>query len=70
MAGRDTIGATLVTIHNIHYLQRLMERLRQSIIDGVFPEFVQSFMDVYYPNRSYPSWAVAALFKAGIDLTR
>lgn len=62
------VGAQLVTYHNVTYMLSLMRRLRQSIIDGGFDEFVQQFMLTQFPNKDYPSWAVDALTEAHIRL--
>ena len=50
-------------------MMRLMRELRESIIDGTLPVFVQSFMDRMYPDHRYPEWAFKALLKAGIDVS-
>ncbi|MGD9606924.1 MAG: tRNA guanosine(34) transglycosylase Tgt [Leucobacter sp.] len=35
---KEMLGSTLATIHNERYIVRLVERIRQSIIDGTFAE--------------------------------
>lgn len=35
---KEMLGSTLATIHNERYIVRLVERIRQSIIDGTFTE--------------------------------
>lgn len=35
----EILGATLLSIHNVHFSVRLMERARQAILDGAYPEF-------------------------------
>jgi hypothetical protein len=53
----EAIGCHLITLHNMHYMKRLMSSLRQSIIDGNFPEFVQDFLDKQFPGgRGVPQW--------------
>ena len=52
LATKEQTGARLVTIHNIAYMMRLGERMREAIRSGTFPDFVVSF---------FKSW-VCALF--------
>ncbi|ETL88238.1 queuine tRNA-ribosyltransferase [Phytophthora nicotianae] len=63
-----SIGAHLITYHNVTYMLNLMRRLRQSIIDEKFEQFVQNFMLQQFPDRNYPQWAVDALTEAKISL--
>ncbi|XP_018610123.2 queuine tRNA-ribosyltransferase catalytic subunit 1 isoform X2 [Scleropages formosus] len=65
----DTAALHHITIHNISYQLSLMQSVRQSIIDGCFPQFVRAFMDRMFPSREqYPRWAVDALASVGITL--
>jgi queuine tRNA-ribosyltransferase len=41
-------AGTLASIHNIHFLLRLVEKIRASIIDDTFFEFKKEFMERYY----------------------
>ena len=43
----EILGATLLTIHNIRFSVRLMERIRESILNGDFPEFKRDFLQKY-----------------------
>jgi queuine tRNA-ribosyltransferase len=43
----EILGPRLATIHNLHYYQRLMERLRQAIIDGTVPAVVAELRATY-----------------------
>lgn len=63
-----SVGAQLLTLHNIAYLTRLMAKARQAIIDGKFEEFVQRFMLDLYPDKKYPRWSSDALTSAGVTL--
>jgi hypothetical protein len=47
---------------------RLMQRIRDSIRDGCFPEFVRKFMDTAYPGGTYPTWVQDSLASVGITL--
>ncbi|KAM9843715.1 queuine tRNA-ribosyltransferase catalytic subunit 1 [Aulostomus maculatus] len=65
----DTAAMHHITIHNISYQLTLMRSVRQSIIDGRFPEFIRMFMKRMFPSRDqYPSWAVDALASVNITL--
>jgi queuine tRNA-ribosyltransferase catalytic subunit len=64
----STVGAQLLTLHNVAYLTQLMKRARTAIIDGEFPNFVQDFMLALHPSKEYPGWAKDALLKAGVEL--
>jgi len=45
-----------------------MREMRESIVAGCFPEFVQRFFLKMFPSRNYPSWAVDALNSVNIAL--
>jgi len=47
---------------------RLMTEMRDSIIAGRFPEFVQRFFLTLFPSHNYPQWAVEALDSVNITL--
>eukprot|EP01104_Vermistella_antarctica_P001033 TRINITY_DN1109_c1_g1_i1.p1 TRINITY_DN1109_c1_g1~~TRINITY_DN1109_c1_g1_i1.p1 ORF type:complete len:403 (+),score=68.71 TRINITY_DN1109_c1_g1_i1:193-1401(+) len=68
MSAREQTGCQLITYHNIAYQMRLMSGIRNSIISGAFPQFVQAFMSRHYPNATYPVWVKEALHDAGMDL--
>jgi len=40
----EILGATLLSIHNIRFSIRLMEQIRESIMDGTFVEFKTEFL--------------------------
>ncbi|KAI1884329.1 hypothetical protein AGOR_G00225300 [Albula goreensis] len=65
----DTAAMHHVTVHNISYQLTLMRSVRESIIEGRFPEFVRTFMKRMFPvEGTYPSWAVDALASVNITL--
>ncbi|QIX01239.1 hypothetical protein AMS68_006756 [Peltaster fructicola] len=68
--GKETVGAHLLTIHNVHYMLNLMRRAREAIINDSFPAFLrQYFSTLYQGDRTkYPAWAISALRKVGVDL--
>jgi queuine tRNA-ribosyltransferase len=45
---KEMSAATLATIHNERYIVRLVERMRQSIIDGTFYEFKEDYLGRFY----------------------
>jgi queuine tRNA-ribosyltransferase len=46
----EVLGASLTTLHNIHWFCDFMERMRQSILDGTFEEF-RADVHKQYPER-------------------
>jgi queuine tRNA-ribosyltransferase len=68
IAGKESLGAALLSYHNIAYQLQLMKRMRTAIIDGNFPEFVHKYVLTQYPNN-IPAWVVDALGSTGITFT-
>ncbi|KAG9301268.1 hypothetical protein G9A89_012651 [Geosiphon pyriformis] len=69
LATRETVGCHLITLHNLSYQLRLMESIRQAIIEDSYPLFVQKFFkDLFRGRDNYPEWAVNALRSLNIDL--
>jgi queuine tRNA-ribosyltransferase catalytic subunit len=68
VAAKETAGAHLLSIHNVHYLLDLMRRARQAIIDDRYPAFVKAFFKDLYPEGDFPEWATTALKGVGVDL--
>ncbi|XP_077326395.1 queuine tRNA-ribosyltransferase catalytic subunit 1 isoform X1 [Lithobates pipiens] len=65
----DTAGMHHITIHNIAYQLDLMRSVRESILKGHFPQFIQDFMKIMYGTKDkYPKWAVDALETVNITL--
>lgn len=64
----NSVGAQLLTLHNIAYLTQLMRRARSAILEGKFPRFVQQFMKNRFGSTNYPEWIRNATSKAGIAL--
>lgn len=44
---REILAARLNTYHNLYFFSRFMERVRESIRNGNFPEFVKEFSSLY-----------------------
>lgn len=68
IATKETVASSLLTVHNIAYMMRLMDNVRNAIIEGNFDEYVRNFMLEQYPKKNYPKWASDALTAAGIEL--
>lgn len=45
--GKEMLGGTLASIHNVHFLVNLVKNIRQSILDGNFQEYKESFLKNY-----------------------
>lgn len=50
VAGREAVGATLISLHNIAFLISLTRRARNAIRFGTFHRFVRTFVRSYGPN--------------------
>ena len=46
----ELLGLRLATIHNLRFVLRLMEEMRQAILKGTFPEFKERFLARYRPT--------------------
>lgn len=69
LAGRETVGAHAVTLHNIAYQHRLMQGAREAILEDRFPQYLKDFFRRFYHDGSnYPGWAVEALRSVDVDL--
>lgn len=44
----EMTAATLASIHNLHFILRLVEKMRETILDGTFAEFKKEFISRYY----------------------
>ena len=72
-ANKETAGAHLLTMHNIHFLLNLMRLARDAILQQQYPRFLRTWLgkyfgvDVHGPSK-WPLWAVNALKQVGVDL--
>lgn len=57
----------LMTIHNMFYMRNLTRRVRESILNETFPEFLKSFMTSRY-KENIPKWIRDALEKVNVIL--
>jgi queuine tRNA-ribosyltransferase len=49
---KELLAATLLTIHNEHFIVGLVAKIRQSILDGNFYEFKEDFLGTYNYKRN------------------
>lgn len=68
LAAKETVGAHLLTMHNVHWMLSLMRRARQAIVEDRYPDFAKKFFEDYFGDKGAPGWAVEAMKGAGIDL--
>eukprot|EP01006_Ploeotia_vitrea_P023566 TRINITY_DN56093_c0_g1_i1.p1 TRINITY_DN56093_c0_g1~~TRINITY_DN56093_c0_g1_i1.p1 ORF type:complete len:391 (+),score=8.02 TRINITY_DN56093_c0_g1_i1:31-1203(+) len=67
LSAKEQIASNLLTYHNLYYLKHLMTSLREAIVEERFPERVQQFFQLQFPEKDYPNWVVEAL--ASVDIT-
>ena len=70
VTAKETAGAHLLTMHNVHYQLNLMRLAREAILEDRYPQFVKDFFSKLYDGQTekYPEWAVGALKGVGVDL--
>ncbi|GLI79985.1 hypothetical protein PoHVEF18_008333 [Penicillium ochrochloron] len=70
VTAKETVGAHLLTQHNVHYMLKLMGAVRQAIIEDRYPAFLRRFFSNIYngDKTKYPEWAIGALRGVGTDL--
>ncbi len=47
----EMLGATLASIHNLHFIIKLTDDIRQSILDDSFDSFRQDFLNLYLKTK-------------------
>ena len=47
---REVLGLRLASVHNLHFILRLMESIRQAVLDNRFEAFRRDFHDTYRPT--------------------
>ncbi|KAK5111680.1 hypothetical protein LTR62_004786 [Meristemomyces frigidus] len=69
-AAKETAGAHLLSIHNVHYLLDMVRRAREAVLEQRYPDFLRHYFDKLYAGdkQKYPGWAVDALRGVGVDL--
>lgn len=68
LAAKETVGAHLLTMHNVHWMLNLMRRARNAILEDTYPAFAQDFFKNYFHDKGAPAWAIEALAGVGIHL--
>lgn len=70
LAAKETAGAHLLSMHNIHYLLSLMSQIRGAIIQDRYPAFLKHYFNILYAGdkTKYPDWVVEALRGVGVDI--
>ena len=68
LAAKETVGAHLLTMHNVHYMLALMRKIRTAIVEERYPAFVKDFFKAYFPGKPAPRWAVDAFIGVNIDI--
>jgi queuine tRNA-ribosyltransferase len=48
---KEMLGATLASIHNVYYIVRLVDKIRESLLQDTFFEFKKSFIEKYYAEK-------------------
>ncbi|AFN83118.1 queuine tRNA-ribosyltransferase [Encephalitozoon romaleae SJ-2008] len=56
----------LLSVHNLHYMRNLTRRIRESIMEDKYPEFIKTFMRRRF--REIPEWIRIALRKVGVEV--
>ena len=70
VAAKETAGAHLLSMHNVHYLLDLMRQAREAIVQERYSDFLQDYFTRLYngEKEKYPRWAMNALKAIGADL--
>jgi len=69
IAAKETAGAHLLTMHNVHFLLQMMGNARQAIIEDRYPAFLKAWFRTRFGGKDkIPGWAVTALKNVGVDL--
>ncbi|KAL4715144.1 hypothetical protein ACJJTC_012191 [Scirpophaga incertulas] len=64
----ETVACHLLSVHNIAFQMRLMQKMRENIENGTFPEFVHNFVNELYSNGNIPCWVINSLKSVGIHI--
>lgn len=69
-SAKETAGAHMLSMHNVHYLLDVMRRVREAIMEDRYPEFLKDYFRTLYngDKQKYPQWAVDALRGVEVDL--
>jgi queuine tRNA-ribosyltransferase len=48
---KEMLGATLASIHNLRFIVRMVDNMREAILNGTFFEYKKEFLDLYGTNN-------------------
>jgi len=72
---KEPVAASMITLHNLHFMLNLLSEMRAAIREGTFPEWVRRFLQDFFPTagpapckRCPPRWVKDALDACGIPL--
>eukprot|EP00405_Crypthecodinium_cohnii_P009238 CAMPEP_0206425644 /NCGR_PEP_ID=MMETSP0324_2-20121206/3911_1 /ASSEMBLY_ACC=CAM_ASM_000836 /TAXON_ID=2866 /ORGANISM="Crypthecodinium cohnii, Strain Seligo" /LENGTH=471 /DNA_ID=CAMNT_0053890459 /DNA_START=43 /DNA_END=1458 /DNA_ORIENTATION=- len=72
---KEPVAASLITLHNLHFMLTLLTEMREAIRANTFPQWVRKFLQDFFPSaspppceRCPPRWVRDALKAAGIDV--
>ncbi|KAI5845351.1 queuine tRNA-ribosyltransferase [Tricharina praecox] len=70
LAAKETVGAHMLTMHNVAYLLKLMNNARTAVVEDRYPQFLRDTFGRWYggDKEAFPKWAVDALKGVGVDL--
>lgn len=51
LRANEMLAATLISIHNLHFVVNLVANIRKSMLDGTYFEFKEGFLKRYYKNK-------------------
>ncbi|KAG8985026.1 hypothetical protein FRB93_006127 [Tulasnella sp. JGI-2019a] len=68
LISHETTVAHAITQHNLVFQAKLMGQVRDAIIQGTFPDYLQRFFASYFGTNGYPRWCIDALQSVGVDL--
>jgi len=68
VAKNISFASSLVTYHNVTFMQRLGSEIREAIREGRYPEYVKESVKRHYPKGDVPDWVIEGCTLAGIHL--
>ena len=69
LKANNSLAAQLLTLHNVSYMMRLVQRMRDAIVKQTFPSFVVKFLEDHFGTlEAIPGWVVEALSAAWIEM--
>ena len=70
IAGKETEASIVLTYHNLRYLMRLCQQMREAIEKKTFKAFCVEFTKKLYSlEKDVPKWVVDAFAKVDIDVS-